>query len=143
LGIGYLAYKKADTLLQKQSLARLADDLKREATLLERTFNTIKEDGYFFSQSAPVAGIMRAIPTGGYDDQENMTDAMWRRRLGKLFHHFMQVRKAYMQVSFIGVADQSHELVRLDRIDEKIVVADQADLQQRNDYDYFKNTGPS
>lgn len=37
-----------------------------------------------------------------------------------------------MQVSFIGVADKNHELVRLDRIDEKIAIADQADLQQRN-----------
>ena len=51
LGIGYLAYKKADTILEKQSLARLADDLKREATVLERPLIPSKRMfGFFLNQ---------------------------------------------------------------------------------------------
>ncbi|MEE9614785.1 MAG: response regulator [Thermodesulfobacteriota bacterium] len=136
LSVAYMAYLDADELLRKQAMARLTGDLQVESTRLQAAFDTMAEDALFFSEAESVSGLVRAIRGMGYDEQENTTDTVWKRRLATLFKTVMQQRDEYTQIRFIGTADNGRELTRVERRGG-LVTATYEELQEKGLRNYF------
>ncbi len=140
VGVTYISYLNASDLLKKQSLENLSNDLNRENAILKTGLHTLKEEALFLSQLPAVVGIIRAQQGEGYDDKENLSEYSWRRRLGEVFLTIVEQRASYTQIRFIGKADNGRELVRVNRIDNKLTVVGEGALQQKGGADYFQNS---
>ncbi len=140
VGVTYISYLNASDLLKKQSLENLSNDLNRENAILKTGLHTLKEEALFLSQLPAVVGIIRAQKGDGYDDKENLSEYSWRRRLGEVFLTIVEQRASYTQIRFIGKADNGRELVRVNRIDNKLTVVGERELQQKGGADYFQNS---
>ncbi|MCK5680631.1 hypothetical protein KAI46_07465, partial [bacterium] len=95
MGIAYTSYRNADILLQNQALKHLEAEVQQGKVRIETIFKILEEDVLFLAESPSVNGIMRAVAGGGYDDQENATDNIWRQRLSVIFQTVLKQRKAY------------------------------------------------
>ena len=140
VGITYLSYFNASRLLQEQSLNLLSDNLLRESILFKTSLQTIKKDSVFLSQTPPIRGIIRSTYNEGYDEVENTTMAIWKKRLSVIFETFIRQRAAYTQVRFIGVENEGKELVRVNHIGDNIVIVKEENLQTKGNSMYFKKT---
>lgn len=140
LVIGYIFYQKGDTVLHRQALSRLNDDLQRENIRLESAYQTFSEDVLFLSHSAEVRGIVRSVQGDGYDDQEDESEEVWRKRLATLFQTVLQQRTAYRSIRLIANDATGREYVRVDKKAGQIIeiVGDQ--LQDKGHCDYVKET---
>ncbi len=141
VGISLFSYRNTDDLLQEFSIRETENDLERESILFRSSISALKDDLRFISESPAIIGIMRAYKGGGYDDRENMTYAMWRKRLISFFKTIINAREAYCQIRFVGAADGGKEIVRVDRRfdkGKKIVVIPEEELQPKSHRDYFK-----
>lgn len=139
--IGILAYQNADAILRQDSLVRLQDSLQRETVRLETSFQLFHEDALFLAESPSVQGILRTIASDdGYDEQEDATEGIWRKRLSTLFSTVLQQRAAYLSIRLILKNDGDREYVRIDKTDNKIHESDEEDLQQKGHRDYYRQT---
>ena len=139
--IGLLAYKNTDSILRQESLVRLQDLLQRETARLETTFQIFEEDALFLANAPSVKGVLRSIASeDGYDEQENATETIWRRRLASHLSTVLQQRAAYLSIRLILDQDGGWEYVRLDKIDGKIHESSEENLQQKGHRDYYQET---
>jgi PAS domain S-box-containing protein len=138
MGIAWLSFRDASHLLHEQSLQRLGNDLQRESMLLSKQLQRIQQDAIFLVEASAVKGIVRAIQGEGYDDQENLTTALWKQRLETMFHTVLRQRPAYEQIRFIGIADQGREIMRVERRGNEIFRVAENQLQQKGSRPYFQ-----
>lgn len=138
-GVSYFGYRDAAGLLQDQSLIDVSDDVERETEIFAQTLTKAREDVLFLAESPPILGLVRAIQGEGYDDQQNMTDQMWRRRLEGLLSTILRQRKLYDKIRFIGFADKGKEIVRVDRHSGDIRVIPSAELQPKMQRPYLQD----
>ena len=136
--IALVAYFYSDITLQKEELRALEQKVSREAATIRQKFDTILEDAHFLNDSDPVRGIARALQNDGYDDEENMTLPLWKKRLATLFRTVMAQRDIYSQMRLILANRDGQEIVRVDRIDNDIVILPEERLQKKGHRDYFK-----
>jgi PAS domain S-box-containing protein len=62
----------------------------------------------------------------------------WLRRLGIIFRSILEANPDLTQARLIGVADGGRELVRVNRIGDKIEIVDKANLQRKGQRPYFR-----
>lgn len=117
-----------------QLSADIRFQLNSRATFASKEFRAdvepLRQAVVFLSQTPPIQGIIHA-ERDGHD---------WKHRLAKIFTAFANTHPHYNQIRFIGIADQGRELVRVDRIDGKVVATPDEALQQKGSHDYFKET---
>jgi len=140
LGIAVYSYQDAGSLLRKQSVERMADELVRLTTSFQRNISRMRMDVQRIALSDPVIGCERATAGGGFDDERNMTFELWKQRLAIDFKILLQQRPDYLQVRFIGIAGNGMELVRVERIDGDIVIIPDKKLQSKGTRNYVRKT---
>ena len=120
-------------------------DLGAETALQELSFKAaareLKEDVTFLEGTPPIQGIIRSRAAGGIDPVDGSTEQAWRQRLATIFAELLKAKPDYLQVRYIGVADNGREIVRVDRYGEKrgIRVVPEAGLQEKGGREYFQN----
>ncbi|WP_457573869.1 ATP-binding protein [Desulfolithobacter sp.] len=139
-GISLYSYQDAASLLRRQSIQRLSEDMNRDAMLFQENIERMRSDLLMLDHSDPVLGYIRAVEGQGYDDQRNMTIELWKQRLEIDFKNLLRQRPEYDQVRFIGLSDQGREIVRVERRDGKITVTPVQRLQQKGDRLYVLRT---
>ena len=118
----------------------LSDNLERQLSLIDRFRNEATAHARLHSRLPPIAGIGRALLTGGFDTREQTTQALWERRLQEIFSAALSSEPVIEQLRLIGVADSGRELVRVDRsADGAVRVLGQEQLQSKGDRHYFQN----
>ncbi len=139
--IGFLAYRNADNILRQESMVRLQDSLQREAVRMETSFQLFHKDVLFLAESPVVQGILRSISSGGgYDEQENTTEGIWKQSLSTLLSTVLQQRAAYLSIRLILDQDGGREYVRLDKIAGNIVAVEEGRLQRKGQRNYYQQT---
>ncbi len=136
--IALIAYTYSDTMLEREELRALEQKSEREAAAIRQKFETILQDAHFLNQSDPVKGIARALQNEGYDEEENMTLFLWKKRLATLFTTVMAQRNLYSQMRLIRATPKGPEMVRVERIDDQIITTPPDKLQNKGHRDYFK-----
>jgi signal transduction histidine kinase/DNA-binding response OmpR family regulator len=140
IGVSIFAFNSSDDLLQKQALARLGDDLRREKAVLRNRLHTVVRDVQNLAKSAAVEGIIRASKNEGYDDVENMTSELWHDRLARRFITVMEQRHEYDKIRLIGSSDKGMEIVRVDRTGSLLETIPKTGLQHKGHRPYFSET---
>ncbi|MCB9497136.1 MAG: response regulator [Fibrobacteria bacterium] len=126
-----------------EDISRQADVLlkDRSAVLMNRA-NLLEREVRFLAETPPIQGLARAKLQHGLDQAENSSTEMWRNRLIRIFQAYVQTNTEIMQLRLIGLDEGGKEIVRVDRIDGKIVVVPDDSLQRKADRDYFQATLP-
>ena len=120
------------------AIETLAHDTQILAPQIRKPFDRLKEDSLTISRMPPFLGIARALANGGVDPLDGSTTEQWRQRLGDVFQSVMQRRPAYVQLRYIGLAENGRELVRTNQTSLYIETIPQGDLQQKGERPYFR-----
>lgn len=118
--------------------------LMRELASVEQSLtgsvSNVLQDLEILANTPPVQGLARTVISGGVDPADgSSTSADWLQRLAMTFESFHQMRPAYLQIRFIGLADNGRELVRVDRDSDGQIVTLGADLlQEKAQEPYFQ-----
>ncbi len=116
----------ADTNLRGSSFQIQIDELIRDVRLLAGT--------------PPVQGIIRTSQNDGVDPKDGSSLSFWYERLQTIFSQMLEVREDYLQIRYIGVANNGRELVRVDRADSSspVRVIEAAQLQEKSNSKYYQ-----
>ncbi|MBL3529130.1 MAG: GGDEF domain-containing protein [gamma proteobacterium endosymbiont of Lamellibrachia anaximandri] len=140
LGISAYSYQDAGALLHKQSIERMAGELLRLSDRFQENTDRMRRDVRRIATSDSVIGYHRAVAGDGYDDEFNMTQALWKQRLTIDFKLLMEQRPDYLQIRYIGIVDRGREIVRVERVGGDIAVVPDGDLQRKGQRDYVRET---
>jgi PAS domain S-box-containing protein len=117
---------------------RLSYRVQNAAQGFARRLEALPRDVLTLAQTPPIRGVINTLEHGGEFEGSSYSD--WRERLSVIFSGFARFNPAYLQVRYIGVADGGRELVRVDRIGDRVVVVDSARLQRKAQRPYFQRT---
>jgi len=129
----------------ESELANAESDLRLIGKGIESKVDEIEGDVMFLSATPPVKGLIRSQNNGGIDPRDGSSSKLWRSRLATIFKEMMHTKPEYLQIRYIGVAEEGRELVRVDRKGTRVLVTPDVDLQSKKDEFYFKdilNTDP-
>ena len=138
--IGALNYHWAKRAALNTAIETLARDTQILASQIRKPFGRLEEDTLAISRMPPFRGIERALANGGIDPFDGSTTEQWRARLGDIFESLMRHRPAYVQMRYIGVADEGRELVRTDQNPHYIETLWQTALQQKGAQAYIQES---
>ena len=140
VGISFYSYQDAGSLLRQQSVERMAGEMLRLSNRFQENIDRMRLDVQRIAQSDPVAGYIRASMGGGYDDERNMTQELWKQRITNNFKILLQQRADYLQIRYIGVANEGMELVRIERENSGLFEVAINRLQAKGKRDYVTKT---
>ncbi|OGR00121.1 MAG: hypothetical protein A2505_00315 [Deltaproteobacteria bacterium RIFOXYD12_FULL_55_16] len=105
-----------------QRRAQLEKAFRTNELRLTQAFVTLRRDVQFLANTPPVSGIMRAARNKGYDARDGNTRQQWEVRLQQILAPFLLANPDYHEASYIEVADQNRDILRLTNHDEQIKV---------------------
>ncbi len=140
LGTALFSYQDAATLLRQQSVERISGELQRLTIGLKESIERMRFDAQRIARSDAVAGYYRAELGGGYDDEFNMTQSLWKKRIQLELNSLLEQRPEYLQICYIGIADDGLEIVRVERNNNEIINVPENKLQHKGHYDYVRKT---
>ncbi|MGA7980036.1 MAG: ATP-binding protein [Chromatiaceae bacterium] len=139
LGVGYLFDRGRSEALQQRSLSFLRLHGERAADDLQRRLERLQRDTLFLAQTPAVRGLCALLEHGAAAGEAGQMDlAHWRKHLQQLFLAFAESRPEYIQLRLIAAGDGGRELVRIERVDGKLLVTPDADLQRKGERYYVR-----
>jgi PAS domain S-box-containing protein len=121
---------------------RSVDDLQQEAAAVEYplqgVIQQLKADVRLLVEVQATRGLMRARLNDGRDPLDNSTAAQWESRLATIFEEMLHTRENYLQVRVVGAADAGAEVLRVERIGNRVEQAPERALQRRYEEAYFR-----
>jgi len=124
------------TLAQKE-LENITHEVNIKSEQLKDTIKTLHDDVLFLSRTPPVQGIIRARKGKGTDPLDNSTEEEWIQRLSFIFSNFILSKPNYIQAQYIGISENGKELLRVERINEKVLTKEKSALQETGNMAYF------
>jgi PAS domain S-box-containing protein len=99
----------------------------------------VQRDVAFLAEAPTMQGIIRAQAAGGVDPLDGSTNEELMTRLAGLFEALVRAKPTYLQVRFVGIADDGRELVRVDRLGDggTIRIVGKDDLARKGHATYF------
>lgn len=134
-----LSYHLRQQYLQNMD-ARLTLRAEINGKQLEQKINTLRQDVLFLAHIPPIQGILRATGNQGVDALEHMRIDSWKKQLQETFSAFAIAQSQFLQIRFIGIADQGKEIVRVDRQDDQVRIVPPEQLQVKAARDYVQET---
>jgi PAS domain S-box-containing protein len=113
-------------------------NLQEVDTHIANRYSAFKDDILFLYSTPPIAGLIRATSNNGVDPLDGTTTALWKGRLSNIFSGFMENNREYFQLRILKA--NGKEFLRVDRINQKVVVRVNNDLQEKGDRYYFTET---
>jgi PAS domain S-box-containing protein len=140
--VGWLSYRN----LEQEVLPRVLDRTETHARLIafdmESHVRGARGDIAGFRSAAALNGLIRARTAGGIDPVDGLSERTWHDRQIERLVAELEAKPAYAQFRIIGVEDGGRELIRVDRSgpNGRIRVVPDAELQQKGDRPYFRET---
>ena len=134
-GVNYLQIRKLE---HAAAFGRLSDEVHNYATHIAAKFDAMENDLQVVGSTPPIQGLIRAESgLDSVDPMDGSTDSQWRKRLAKIFEAVMVLRPAYTQIRYIQLANNGLELVRVQKVDNRIEVVPRASLQEKGGEPYM------
>ena len=133
----YLQELRAQHRQAALTLQAAVDSLARTA---EGKYAERRRSLLFLANTPPVKGLIRALQQGGVDVQESSTTDQWQRRMQQIFAAYLEATPEAYQVRFVGAADEGREIVRVERLDGRVVVAPRERLQRKADTGFMRES---
>ncbi len=86
----------------------------------------------FVASTPPIGGLIRALDNGGVDPHDRSSYAQWEDRLQQIFVGLLDSTPDVFLMRLVGLEDNGHELVRVQRGDHGIQVVPPSMLRQRD-----------
>lgn len=131
--ISFRGYRSLITSVQKDSLAQ---NVTSESRRLNLALQEHQNDVHLLATLPVIQAIADEIKHGAPMTQ----DSERKSQLAQVFAEMLRSKPFYVQVRLIGIADDGREIVRADRTGDGIVRIEGANLQQKADRDYFRET---
>lgn len=138
VAVGSLNFIRTYHMTRDLAGQRLAAETRLTSLQFQNGYQRMIDDGNTLANMPPVPGLIRAIRNGGIDPIENSSIVDWRRRLETIFRSFMETRPAYVQLRYIGLADQGRELVRVNRTRSGMEAVPENRFQRKQSEPYFQ-----
>lgn len=138
VAMGVATYRRSASLAEDLGATKLAGETKLVAEKLSESLRNMQADTSILSLTPPIEGIIRAGRAGGTDPLDGSTSEVWKARLATIFSSMLQVRPAYSQIRFIGVADGGREIVRVNRTRDGLEIVDEDELQTKGHRPFVK-----
>ena len=135
----YMSRGNEEVLVQRDTerLAHIHDASVSEA---RSSMGFYRDDTLLLAKTPPALGIFRAQAAGGTDPLDGSTTQLWRDRFAIIFTSMIEARPEYVQVRYIGMANEGREIVRVDRmLDGTIRRVPEGQLQPKAHRPYFQN----
>ena len=126
--------------LVKESLTKVGLDAELAGVRLSSDIQGFADDLRFLARTPPVQGIIRAQAAGGIDPHDQSTVRQWKDRLSSIFREFLEAKPEYVQLRYIGVANNGRELVRVDQSWGFVESTKGVGLQEKGEEVYFQDT---
>lgn len=137
--VGFYGIFSSSTALSKVAENKMEENAASEAKSIFTSIEGNGKDVLFLSNTPPIQGIIRARDGGGVDKQDNSSYNSWVGRMEIIFESLMKTKpQDYMQLRYLD--ENGNELVRVDSDGTNIKVIPKADLQNKADRPYFKET---
>nr|WP_306266233.1 ATP-binding protein [Pararhizobium sp. IMCC3301] len=138
-GTVFFMYQGAVDALVEREQFRLSSSINTTASRFASRTEFASRDTLFLSQTLPVEGIVRAQLNGGIDPETDLSEAEWTRRLAALFEVLLENRPAYFRLRYIKIADGGHEVVRVERPTNGMILrTPTAQLQEKGQEPFFR-----
>lgn len=131
-------YQGFHSALTRQTLNQVGADALVASVKLASEIDRVGADVEFLSGTPPIQGMIRTQKAGGIDPVDGSTKTLWQERLGTIFTEMLQAKPQYLQIRYIGMANNGLELVRADRVGEKIQTVNPLHLQPKGQRVYFR-----
>lgn len=136
--VGTLILNGSSKIVYDNALSRLKYETNIKSLKLLSDIKNLGNDAQYLVGSPPIQGIPRAIKHGGIDSLDGSSQSVWENRLVTIFTELIRAKSNYLQIRYIGVADQGKELVRVERYGKTIRNTPEKERQQKSDTTYFK-----
>jgi len=137
--VGTLIVNGSANIIYQEALNRLNYETNLKSIKLISDIKNLSADAKYLAGTPPIKSIPRAIANGGIDPQDNSHVKTWEKRLATIFSELIRAKPNYLQIRYIGIANNGKELIRVDRKGNLIESTSTKDLQQKGDTTYFKN----
>ncbi|USD47935.1 hypothetical protein CTT30_16475 [Vibrio coralliilyticus] len=139
--LGALAIYYFVTKNTEKSLSQVKDALQVEAMTkadyfrehIERNIAAAK----FLHSTPPISGITRALSNDGLDVADGTTLEQWKARLSIIFKGMIENNPDVMQLSVIVADESGQEFIRVDRIQGKVLILPDNQLQSKSKESYY------
>jgi nitrogen fixation negative regulator NifL len=139
-GIGYIVHQLHYEAIIQKEIRLLEEEVRQQAMLITSGISELNKDVKFLADTGPIRGIIRAKKGAGLDPLNLETLDFWQKQLASTFTSLMAAKPEYLQVRFIGVANQGREIVRVERKGGSIYISKEKDLQSKMNQPYFIET---
>lgn len=137
--IGSIIINSSSDIVYENALNRLKYETNIKTIRLLADIKNISEDAVYLSATPPIQGIARAFFNGGIDPLDQSNISVWKNRLATIFSELIRAKPNYLQIRYIGVANQGREIVRVDRRGSQIKTIENNELQNKNNTAYFEH----
>ncbi|MEM9488304.1 MAG: sensor histidine kinase [Myxococcota bacterium] len=133
--VALATYGSARTALLGQEFDELRLAARTASVRFRSEIDELHHTIRFLAEMPPVQGIIRTQRAGGTDPYDGSSEAEWRHRLGTSFMALVTAESKYLRVSYIGLAEYSREIVRVERnpLTGVVTSARDRDLRYRAD----------
>ena len=138
LTVGTLIFSGSSNIVYQNSLNRLQYETNIKSLRLVADIKNLTNDARYLAGTPPISGIPRAINNDGNDPLDNSSLATWQNRLTTIFAELIRAKSNYLQIRYIGIANNGKELVRVDRKGNLIRSSSINELQKKGNTHYFK-----
>lgn len=134
----FISFRLTRDVLVDVSLLESETSIKSNVDEFNVYLNSLRTDLVFLSNTPPVQGMIRALDNQGIDPKDGSTYQEWANRLSDIFLPLAKSKPDYMQIRYLD--ENGNELVRIDSNNGEAKVVSAADLQNKQDRYYFKDT---
>lgn len=135
--IQYFDFKSDQGLKHSQ---RLPWVVEARAKYYHDVIEETRRNALFLAATPPISGIFRSQANYGIDPVDASTEEVWKNRLCQIFESMARLHPEYLQVRFIGVAGNGHEIVRVDSRSGLTKCSSEVSLQAKGSSNYFQDT---
>jgi PAS domain S-box-containing protein len=140
--VGWLSYRSLEQAILPRVLDRIEAHSRLVAADLASYVAGARGDIAGFRSAAALNGLIRAHLNAGIDPVDGVAEKTWRQRIAERLLAEVEAKPAYAELRIIGLDDDPHEIVRVDRLGPNgtVQIAPDVELQHKGDRPYFKET---
>ncbi|MEO6189321.1 MAG: ATP-binding protein, partial [Saprospiraceae bacterium] len=130
--IGFFIYRFSYSIILQSSELNSKHTLEILELKLQSSLDNVRKDVLFISRSPYLKDYIQASKT--------KNDEIKRNNLTADYVSFLASKPDYAQIRLIGRADQGKEIIRVDRMNNRVNIIGEQELQEKGSSPYFKET---
>lgn len=130
--IGYFIYRQSTNIILESSEQNAIHIIEVLDVKLQSYFDNVRKDVLFISRSPYLKDYVQAIGTSREEGK--------RMNLTADYVSFLSSKPDYAQIRFIGIQQNGKEVIRVDRMNNSVMVISPQELQEKGNTSYFKET---